>query len=67
MKKTVLSDELVASIVEKIESSDRKADLCKYISETTERCAALCEKGEQVRVLNEYKIMLEVLKKKFDL
>lgn len=52
-------------IIEKVSESDSSE--CKnYINETIIKCGELCKKGEEVRALNEIKLMCVNLKKKYD-
>lgn len=67
MIQTTLNDKLIAKIVESAETSGKKDKVEKYIGEVAERCCKLCAKGENLRVLNEYKLMIENLRKEFNL
>lgn len=67
MIQTTLNDKLIVELITKIEESDRKNDINQYIKEVAERCAALCRNGECVRVLSEYKLLIENLRKRFGL
>lgn len=67
MRQTALNDKLIAELIAKIEGSDKKDELKQYINEVAERCVGLCRNGESVRVLNEYKFLIENLRKHFGL
>ena len=67
MEQTLLNDKLIAAIIEKAECGKRREDLNQYISEVAERCANLCRNGEHLRVLSEYKFMIDNLRKRFNL
>lgn len=67
MRNKVLNDNLITEIIEKVEASDKKDTIYKYIAEVAENCAKLCKKGENLRVLNEYKLLIDNLRKEFDL
>ena len=67
MRQTALNDKLIAELIAKIEGSDKKDELKQYINEVSVRCVGLCRNGESVRVLNEYKFLIENLRKHFGL
>ena len=67
MIQTPLNDKLIITLSEKIESSDKKDTLNLYIKEVAERCAGLCKKGENTRVMHEYKLLIDTLRKEFNL
>lgn len=67
MKKSVLSDKFIDAMAEKAKNSDKRLEIEKYISEVAERCAELCKIGESLRVLNEYKIMIDNLKAELEI
>lgn len=62
-----LSNALILELTEKIDRSIKREEIYKYIDEVTQNCAKLCNKGEYLRVLNEYKFMIDVLREEFDL
>lgn len=63
MSKKPLNDEVIANLIESIENSEKRQLIHDYISEVTQTCVSLCNKGENVRVLNEYKIMIKNIRK----
>lgn len=63
MRKKPLNDEVIADLIESIENSEKRQLIHDYISEVTQTCVNLCNKGENVRVLNEYKIMIKNIRK----
>ncbi len=63
MSKKPLNDEVIANLIESIENSEKRQLIHDYISEVTQTCVSLCSKGENVRVLNEYKIMIKNIRK----
>ena len=67
MKKKNLDDNLIAEIIEKVETSYKKDLIYKYISDVSENCAKLCAMGENLRVLNAVKLMMDNLINELDL
>lgn len=67
MQKKNLDDKLIAEIIEKVETSYKKDLIYKYISDVSENCAKLCAMGENLRVLNTVKLMIDNLINEFDL
>lgn len=67
MQKKKLDDKLIAEIIEKVETSYKKDLIYKYISDVSENCAKLCAMGENLRVLNTVKLMIDNLINEFDL
>lgn len=67
MTQAVLNDKLILTLTEKIESADNKDKIKQYISEVAETCRGLCRKGESLRVLHEYKMMIDTLRQEFNL
>lgn len=67
MQKKNLDDKLIAEIIEKVETSYKKVLIYKYISDVSENCAKLCAMGENLRVLNTVKLMIDNLINEFDL
>ncbi len=61
MQKKNLDDKLIAEIIEKVETSYKKDLIYKYISDVSENCAKLCAMGENLRVLNTVKLMIDNL------
>lgn len=59
--------EIAPKIVEQINASDKKETYYNYIYEVIEKCVKLIELKEYERTLNEYKFMVENLKKEFSL
>ena len=67
MRQKNLDDNLISEIIERAEVSEKRDKIYKYIAEVAENCAKLCVKGENLRVLNAYKLLIDNLKKEFDL
>lgn len=67
MQKKNLDDKLISEIIEKVETSYKKDLIYKYISDVSENCAKLCAMGENLRVLNTVKLMIDNLINEFDL
>lgn len=67
MQQNSLDDNLIAEIMARIEASYKKDLIYKYISDVSENCVKLCAKGENLRVLNAVKLMMDNLIKEFDL
>ena len=63
MTQRLTGDKLIAAIIEGADRSDKKDKIYAYISETAQRCVQLCGTGENLRVLNEFKFMVENLAK----
>ena len=57
----------LSGIIDRAESSAKKDKIFAYITEVTDRCKRLCDRGEQLSVLTEYKYMVANLKKEFKL
>ena len=58
MLQTFIGDTLISEIIDRAESSAKKDRIFAYITEVTDRCKRLCDRGEQLSVLTEYKIVL---------
>ena len=58
---------IAPKIVEAIEASDRKNIYYLYIREVIDKCVIFIEKNANVFTLNEYRFMVENLKKEFNL
>lgn len=56
-----IGDIIIAEIVDAIMVSKKKDEIMDYIMEVAEKCADLCYVDENVRVLNEYKILINNL------
>lgn len=67
MQKKNLDDKLIAEIIEKVETSYKKDLIYKYIADVSKNCAKLCAMGENLRVLNTVKLMIDNLINEFDL
>ena len=67
IQKKNLDDNLIAEIIEKVETSYKKDLIYKYISDVSENCAKLCAMGENLRVLNAVKLMMDNLINELDL
>ena len=65
-KKIYSFENLMREIIEKV-SEDSGEECKKYVNETVVKCCGLCKKGEEVRALNEIKLMVLNLKKEFKL
>jgi hypothetical protein len=59
--------EVAPEIVKNINASDKKDTYYKYIAEVVDKCVRLIKAEENERVLNEYKFMVQNLKKEFEL
>lgn len=67
MQKKNLDDKLITKIIEKTEASYKKDLIYKYIADVSENCAKLCAMGENLRVLNAVKLMMDNLINELDL
>ncbi len=67
MAERITDDKLIAAIIERAEASENINEINAYIAQVADRCLRLCKTGLNLRVLNEYKFMVENLRKKFNL
>ena len=67
MAQRITDDRLIAAIIERAENSAEKDRVNAYVAEVAERCLQLCKEGQHLRVLNEYKFLVENLRKEFNL
>ena len=67
MLQTFIGDTLISEIIDRAETSAKKDKIFAYITEVTDRYKRLCDRGEQLGVLTEYKYMVANLKKEFKL
>ena len=67
MEQRRLGDKFIAEIVDAVKDSDKREDINLYIEEVAQGCVLLCKKGEHLRVLNEYKILLDNIRKELNL
>lgn len=67
MEQKRLGDKLIAELVDAIKASDKKEQIEEYITEVADNCANLCYAGEGLRVLNEYKILIDNIIKELKL
>ena len=67
MLQTFIGDTLISEIIDRAESSAKKDKIFACITEVTDRYKRLCDRGEQLGVLTEYKYMVANLKKEFKL
>ena len=66
MQGKIISDKRLAKLIDKFQGSDKKEQLNDYIVCVVTDCARLCAAGLNIRVLNEFKFMLENLAKELE-
>lgn len=67
MEQKPFGDELIAEIVEGIEASDKTYELYVYIADVARKCFHLCARGEHLRIFNEYKMLIDNIRKELNL
>ena len=58
-------DNSIAKLIENIEKSDKRDKIYDYIREVAVNCENFCRKGENVKVISEYALMIENLRKNY--
>ena len=66
MSKKIINDRRLAQLLDKYRECDKKAQLNDYIVSVVTECALLCTAELHIRVLNEFKFMLENLAKELE-
>ena len=67
MEQKRLGNKLIAEIVDAVNASNKQDEINSYIEEVAQSCVRLCDKGEHLRVLNEYKILIDNIRKELNL
>ena len=67
MSKKMINDKRLAQLLDKYKECDKKPQLNEYIISVVTECALLCTAELHIRVLNEFKFMLENLAKELEL
>lgn len=62
-----LSNALIVELMQKIDGSIKRDEIYNYICEVAQNCVNLCRKGQNTRVLNEFKFLIDNLREEFDL
>ncbi|MDE7306233.1 MAG: hypothetical protein K2N33_02465 [Clostridia bacterium] len=67
MRGKIINVKRLAQLIDKFQMSDKKEQLNDYIICVVTDCARLCTAGLNIRVLNEFKFMVENLRKELEL